>query len=104
MLLGIALHELATNATKYGALSNEAGMVAVDWATETAPDGDRLVLLWRETGGPVVAPPSRRGYGSLVLERGLAHELGAKVDLSYPPDGAICTIELPVLANIVNRP
>ncbi len=104
MLLGIALHELATNATKYGALSNDAGTVEADWTTETTPDGDRLVLRWRERGGPVVTPPVRRGYGSLVLERGLAHELAAKVDLSYPPDGAICTIDLPGSANLVSLP
>ncbi len=59
--LSMALHELSTNAVKYGALSNGAGRVRIDWAVDLAADGKRLKLTWREEGGPPVAPPSRRG-------------------------------------------
>lgn len=95
LALGIAFHELATNAVKYGAFSNEAGCVRVSWAIEPAPKGSRLVLHWNETGGPPVKPPSRKGFGSRVIERGLAYELGGKVRLEYPPEGVNCTIDIP---------
>lgn len=62
---------------------------------EPAPDGDRLSLRWQEKDGPRVAPPSRKGFGSQVLERGLAHELEAVVHLDFRPDGVVCTINLP---------
>ncbi len=61
LALGVALHELATNALKYGALSNDAGSILIDWLTKPGKDGDRLVLRWRETGGPPVSPPTRMG-------------------------------------------
>ncbi len=75
LALGIAFHELATNAFKYGAFSNDAGTVSIAWTIEDSPAGDRLILHWRERDGPPVTPPSRRGFGSQVIERGLAHEL-----------------------------
>ncbi|MEO8455057.1 MAG: HWE histidine kinase domain-containing protein [Sphingomicrobium sp.] len=97
--LAIALHELATNAVKYGAFSNDAGTIAIDWAEapgEIAGEtGERLLLRWIEQGGPPVAPPTRKGFGSWVIERGLTHELGGRVSLDYLPDGVACRIELP---------
>ncbi len=96
LTLAIAFHELATNAVKYGAFSNEAGSILIDWSVEPAPGGKRLILCWREKDGPPVMPPSRKGFGSWVLERGLAHELEGSVTLDYRPDGVACTIDFPL--------
>lgn len=96
LALGIAFHELATNAMKYGALSNDRGSILITWTVETAPTGDRLILHWQEKGGPPVTSPSRKGFGSRVIERGLPHELSGKVYLNYLPEGVSCTINIPV--------
>jgi PAS domain S-box-containing protein len=95
LALGIALHELATNAVKYGAFANETGCILIDWKIESTPDGKRLILRWREKDGPPVTPPTRKGFGSQVIERGLAHELGGKVNVDYRADGLVCTIDIP---------
>lgn len=100
LALGIAFHELATNAVKYGALSNDAGTVAVDWSIDGATGGDRLRIGWRESGGPPVAPPDRKGFGSQVLERGLAHELGGTVRLDYRSAGIACFMDLPLQGKV----
>ncbi|EXS68725.1 HWE histidine kinase domain-containing protein [Sphingobium sp. Ant17] len=93
--LTIALHELATNAVKYGAFSVDAGLITVSW--ELVPDvaGDRLVLRWQEHGGPPVTPPTHKGFGSWVIERGLAHELDGIVTLNFLESGVACTIDIP---------
>ncbi|TAJ74809.1 MAG: GAF domain-containing protein [Phenylobacterium sp.] len=91
----LAVHELCTNAAKYGALSTGAGRVAIDWGLAESPDGPRLRLSWRESGGPPVAEPARRGFGSRLLERGLAAELRGQVRLGFPPDGLVCEIDAP---------
>lgn len=96
LALAIAFHELATNAVKYGAFSNDVGNVAIDWTVASAVDGDRLVLRWRERDGPEVSPPAHRGFGSWVIERGLAHELRGKVILDYFRHGVACTINVPM--------
>jgi PAS domain S-box-containing protein len=96
LALGIAFHELATNAVKYGAFSNEAGTIAIEWAVEARENGRWLSLRWRERGGPAVAAPSRKGFGSRVIEEGLAHELGGEVSLDYLSAGIVCTIDVPV--------
>jgi two-component sensor histidine kinase len=83
LTLSLALHELATNATKYGALSTAGGQVSVDWE---ASDG-WLQLKWRESGGPMVAPPSTKGFGSRLLERLLVRDLGGQITLTYDPSG-----------------
>lgn len=95
LALGIAIHELATNAVKYGAFSNEKGSVAVSWTTELASPDKRLIIRWQESNGPSVLPPSRKGFGSQVIGRGLAHELEGVVELEYFPHGVSCTIDLP---------
>ena len=95
LALSIAFNELATNAMKYGALSNAAGSVAVDWKIEPAPKSDRLILHWQEKDGPPVVPSSHKGFGSSVIERGLAHELQAITHLDYRPDGLVCTMNIP---------
>ena len=93
--LAIGLHELATNAAKYGAFSNDVGTIAISWVTSPASGGDRLVLSWVEEGGPQVVPPTHNGFGTWVIERGLAHELGGLVSLDYLPGGVTCTIDIP---------
>jgi PAS domain S-box-containing protein len=96
LALGIAFHELATNAVKYGAFSNTAGSVVLSWTIEPVPEGDRLILHWQEKDGPPVTPPTRKGFGSRVIERGLPHELGGEVSLDYRANGLVCTINIPV--------
>lgn len=93
--LAIALHELATNAVKYGAFSNEAGKIAIDWKVVPEAACTRLVLRWRERDGPPVTRPTHKGFGSWVIERGLAHELGGNVTLEYLAGGVSCTIDIP---------
>ena len=95
LALGIAYHELAANAVKFGAFSNEAGSILIAWMIEPTPKGDRLIVRWQEKDGPPVAPPSHKGFGSQVIERGLAHELEASVQLEYQPTGLVCTINIP---------
>jgi PAS domain S-box-containing protein len=95
LALGIAFHELATNALKYGALSNASGSIEIKWSIEPHTEGDRLVLHWQEKDGPSVTPPPRKGFGSRVLERGLVLELDARVALEYRPGGVVCAIDMP---------
>ncbi len=82
--IGLALHELATNAVKYGALCNEQGSVAIHW--RNADDG-RFLLSWTESGGPPVQPPERCGFGSTVIERMAAAAVSGSVELKFDPDG-----------------
>jgi PAS domain S-box-containing protein len=96
--LAIALHELATNAVKYGAFSNDSGTIAIDWAVTAGDSGERLLLRWIEQGGPPVTPPAHKGFGSWVIERGLAHELGGRVSLEFFPEGVACRIDIPTSA------
>ena len=93
--IAMALHELGTNAVKYGALSRESGRVTITWTVQRRPELC-LSLRWSESGGPSVTPPTRRGFGSRLIERSLARELAGKVELLYEPDGVVCTIEAPV--------
>lgn len=92
----MALHELCTNAVKYGALSVEAGHVEVTWRVIPSMQGLMLSVVWREVGGPLVAPPTRKGFGSRLIERGLASELGGEVRIVYDPAGVVCTIDAPL--------
>jgi two-component sensor histidine kinase len=92
LALSMALHELATNAAKYGALSGPAGRVSIRWSL----DGGRLDFHWTESGGPTVKPPTRRGFGSRLLETGLARELDGDVRLAFEPTGLVCSIAMRV--------
>ena len=94
-LLSMGLHELATNAAKYGALSNDTGAVHLSWRVTSAEDGRRVKLTWQESGGPRVETPTRKGFGSLLLEQALKSELG-RASLEFLPDGVVCTVELTV--------
>ena len=102
--LGMVLHELVTNATKYGALSVPEGRVSVDW--ECRHKGDTktdLLIVWRETGGPPVSAPSHDGYGNSLVCGLIPHELGGTVDLVFASDGVCCSIGLPVKAVTVTE-
>jgi PAS domain S-box-containing protein len=92
--LSMAVHELCTNAMKYGALSTEAGRVEIAWAT----DQGQFRWAWREQGGPVVVAPKHSGFGSRLIEKSLAAQLSAKVGMNYAPTGLVCTIEAPLSA------
>ena len=102
LALGIAFNELATNAVKYGAFSNESGKISVKWTIASKGDDRWLCLQWRETDGPPVKAPSHKGFGSRVIEQGLAHELNGKVDLDYAPSGMVCTIDVPVPLTVLD--
>ncbi|MDP1618144.1 sensor histidine kinase [Phenylobacterium sp.] len=91
--LGMALHELATNALKYGAWSN-GGRVEISTRVDVAAAAMRIV--WRERGGPAVEAPGRRGFGSRLLEQGVAGELGGEVSLDFGGEGLTCTIQTPI--------
>jgi len=90
--LSLALHELATNAAKYGALSAPGGQVSISWQFEPLVD-NRLRIVWEERGGPEVAPPRRRGFGSTLIERLLSAELKGETKFVYEKSGVICVIE-----------
>ncbi|MHC2088969.1 HWE histidine kinase domain-containing protein [Methylobacterium sp. CM6244] len=101
LALSMMMHELVTNATKYGALSNETGTVTVSWAAFDAvgasPEAmQRLRLRWQEAGGPPVLPPTRRGFGSRMIERGVANELGGEARILFESDGLVCTLDIPL--------
>lgn len=89
--LTLALHELATNAAKYGALSVETGWVDISWSVSD----DNLRLVWTECGGPVVQAPTRRGFGSTLITRNLGQAFGGEVDLQFNPGGLTCTLAAP---------
>lgn len=95
LALSMALHELATNAAKYGALTTNFGRVEVTWKL-TDGGGGTVELDWIERGGPPVAPPARTGFGSRLLKRGLAHDLGGEVRLEFAPQGVRCHIRAPL--------
>jgi PAS domain S-box-containing protein len=94
--LNMAFHELATNAVKYGALSNAEGRLDVLWTVDRSKSEPAVELIWNERGGPPVLPPERRGFGSRLLEQGLARELDGEVDLRYEKKGLTGRIRLPV--------
>ncbi|MBT1510280.1 MASE1 domain-containing protein [Bradyrhizobium sp. SRL28] len=95
--LGMVLHELVTNASKYGALSMPEGRVSVSWECGHSDDATPgLIILWRETCGPPVSAPYRSGYGISLICELIPHELGGTVDLAFSPEGVSCTIEIPI--------
>jgi len=103
--LGMALHELSTNAAKYGALSTASGAVAVDWSIDwRGGKTPALEICWREAAGPPVEPPPRSGFGMRLIEQGLALELSAEVRLEFAPDGLECVIRLPLSAKVTVGP
>lgn len=99
--LSMALHELCTNAVKYGALSVPQGRVQISWTHSSESPSPELALLWEERGGPPVRVPAQRGFGSRLVERGLKHDLGGESTLSFDPAGVTCRITMPVISGSV---
>lgn len=97
--LALALHELATNAAKYGALSSDTGTVSIMWNV-SQEDTPMFRMDWQERGGPAVTPPTKLGFGSRLIKQGLSGELGGPVSVTYLPEGLACTAEAPV-ANLL---
>lgn len=100
MTLALMLHELGTNANKYGSLSTPVGHVAISWQVrEGHPEGDPILCFrWEEIGGPAVSPPTRTGFGTRLIARSLAHSFGGNVSLAYPTSGAVLAFESPLPA------
>ena len=98
--IGMALHELSTNAMKYGALKNETGHIHIEWRTE----GKQFRLTWREEGGPTVEKPSRTGFGRMVFEQMTGHALQGAVDISYEPEGLKWTLTAPLRNVVASKP
>ena len=92
--LGMALHELATNAAKYGSLSNESGKVEISWTVE----GDMFHMTWREVGGPEVTAPGSSGFGTTVLDTMTAASTSGDVSIDYAPDGVVWQLHCPLSA------
>jgi two-component sensor histidine kinase len=93
MSLSLAIHELATNAFKYGALSNRDGTVDVHWRTD---DAAQFEFRWQESGGPPVERPTRTGFGSRLISHVLAGDFKGKVELIYEPSGLLCLLTAPL--------
>jgi two-component system CheB/CheR fusion protein len=95
--LGLALHELTTNALKYGALKYPAGTIAISWELRRNPDNSQIVMLdWKEAGVPIAKSPVRKGFGRELIERALVRSLDAKSEMAFGHDGLSCHIELPL--------
>ncbi|MGL4559966.1 MAG: histidine kinase, partial [Afipia sp.] len=82
------LHELCTNALKYGALSNEGGRVTIGWMTRDDPTGTVVSLIWSESGGPIIQPPEEEGFGTRLIAN-LSRQLGGDCNFRYPPSGLV---------------
>jgi two-component sensor histidine kinase len=96
LAISMALHELATNAAKYGALSDGNGKVTLTWSVTNGHTPARLNLTWSEVGGPAVSKPAKQGFGSRMIARSLANELSGKAELEFRPEGVVCSISTPI--------
>jgi len=97
LALGMAIHELTTNAVKHGALSVPEGIVRIAWHMERPPEGDILVLNWSEANGPPVSPPTDKGFGMTLIERGLRQDMSAEVTVDFHPEGVRASLRAPLL-------
>jgi len=92
VVLSMIVHEIATNAAKYGALSNESGAVVLDWEIVEDSAGRQLRLIWTEAGGPPVVEPVQRGFGSRLIERSARDQLGGEATVDFLPRGVVYTV------------
>lgn len=95
----MALQELATNAVKYGALSNDTGEIWIQWMLDHTKAPPRLYLRWEESGGPPVQAPKRRGFGTRLIERSLALDLEGDARIEFAPTGVVCTVDAPLITD-----
>jgi two-component system CheB/CheR fusion protein len=102
--LSLAIHELATNAVKYGALSQPSGSVDINWRFDESASPPELIFDWQEKGGPQVKPPKRSGFGTEILERTLAFELKGRTSLLFNPAGIHFSIVVPLSRGILQSP
>lgn len=93
--LALSLHELSTNAAKYGALSAEPGRVLIDWGWQDAPAAHTLRFRWREVNGPEVRAPERQGFGSRMIQQAFAAEPESSAKVEFRPEGLVCEISVP---------
>ena len=99
LALGMAVHELTTNAVRHGALSVPEGKVTLTWSTVREEDKDVLLLEWNESGGPRVMPPASQGFGLLLIERGLRQDIGAEVAMAFAVEGVRAKFRVPLPAH-----
>jgi len=92
VMLSMIVHEIATNAAKYGALSNESGTVTLDREVLEESDGRKLRMIWTEAGGPHVSAPVQRGFGSRLIERSARDQLGGEATVDFLPRGVVYTV------------
>jgi len=92
VVLSMIVHEIATNAAKYGALSNDTGTIALDWEVITETGKPMLRLIWAEAGGPLVTEPVQRGFGSRLIERSARDQLGGEATVDFLPRGVVYTV------------
>jgi PAS domain S-box-containing protein len=96
--MALVLHEMTTNAVKYGALSTPDGYVETAWNLHYDEEGARhMTFLWEEKGGPAVAPPQRRGFGTRLIARSLGDDMGGRAEIEYAPQGVRCSVHLPLI-------
>src|SRR4029077_5432619 len=98
--LTLAFHELATNAAKYGALSSNKGRVRIFWEAQPAGAPNGVLLQWRASGGPPVEAPSRKGFGTMLIEKVLAYEAEGEAKLEFRPEGVAFMFRLPLSSNV----
>jgi two-component sensor histidine kinase len=96
LALTLALHELCTNAQKYGALSNDAGTVSINWSISGGATDAQFRLVWKEEGGPSVTPPSIKGFGSRLIAGPIGADFGGQAQLTFDPAGVVWTLQGPL--------
>ncbi len=94
--IALVIHELGTNASKYGALSSPEGRVLVTWQVDRSGSEPTITINWQESGGPPVSPPTTKGFGSMLIESSIAYEMEGQAHLDYRHDGLVCTISVPL--------
>jgi two-component sensor histidine kinase len=92
VIISMIVHEIATNAAKYGALSNETGTVRIDWEIIEDNGRPKIRWIWAESGGPLVSAPVKRGFGSRLIERSARDQLGGEATVDFLPRGVVCTL------------